>query len=100
MKVATKTATAFERVQTARHPERPYTLDLLKTIFTDFIEVQSRFDGHALVEDGRRRCIGCRDGGGHGTRQGPRLAGEGHERRQPALEAEEPAEGSPRAPWR
>lgn len=30
---------AFERVQLARHPERPYTLDLLSNIFTDFIEV-------------------------------------------------------------
>ena len=30
---------AFERVQVARHPERPYTLDLLSHIFTDFIEV-------------------------------------------------------------
>ena len=31
--------TAFERVQEARNPERPYTLDLLKTIFTDFLEI-------------------------------------------------------------
>lgn len=31
--------TAFERVQTARHPERPYTLDLINTIFEDFIEI-------------------------------------------------------------
>lgn len=31
--------TAFERVQEARNPERPYTLDLLKVIFTDFVEV-------------------------------------------------------------
>ena len=31
--------TAFERVQEARNPERPYTLDLLKTIFTDFVEI-------------------------------------------------------------
>jgi acetyl-CoA carboxylase carboxyl transferase subunit alpha len=30
---------AFERVQVARHPERPYTLDLLSHIFTDFIEL-------------------------------------------------------------
>jgi acetyl-CoA carboxylase carboxyl transferase subunit alpha len=30
---------AFERVQIARHPERPYTLDLLSYIFTDFIEI-------------------------------------------------------------
>lgn len=30
---------AFARVQTARHPERPYTMDLLGAIFTDFIEI-------------------------------------------------------------
>jgi acetyl-CoA carboxylase carboxyl transferase subunit alpha len=30
---------AFERVQVARHPERPYTLDLLSHIFTEFIEI-------------------------------------------------------------
>ncbi len=30
---------AFERVQLARHPERPYTSDLLKIIFTDFVEM-------------------------------------------------------------
>ena len=29
----------MERVQTARHPERPYTLDLLSTIFEDFVEL-------------------------------------------------------------
>src|SRR5215213_9267512 len=31
--------TAFERVQEARNPERPYTMDLLGTIFTDFVEI-------------------------------------------------------------
>ena len=30
---------AFNRVQTARHPERPYTLDLLSAIFTEFVEI-------------------------------------------------------------
>ncbi len=33
------TRNAFERVQMARHPERPYTMDLLATIFTDFVEI-------------------------------------------------------------
>ena len=33
------TATAFERVQTARHPDRPYAMDLLSEIFTDFVEI-------------------------------------------------------------
>jgi acetyl-CoA carboxylase carboxyl transferase subunit alpha len=44
--------TAMERVQTARHPERPYTLDLLKKIFEDFVEIHGdrRFaDDPALV---------------------------------------------------
>ena len=31
--------TAFERVQTARHPDRPYAMDLFSTIFTDFVEI-------------------------------------------------------------
>lgn len=31
--------TAFERVQLARHPERPYTLDLIERLFEDFQEI-------------------------------------------------------------
>lgn len=31
--------TAFDRVQTARHPDRPYSLDLFSTIFSDFVEI-------------------------------------------------------------
>ncbi len=31
--------TAFERVQMARNPERPYALDLFATVFTDFVEI-------------------------------------------------------------
>ena len=31
--------TAIERVQTARHPDRPYTSDLFTTIFDDFVEL-------------------------------------------------------------
>ncbi len=30
---------AYKRVQTARHPDRPYTLDLLDTIFSNFVEI-------------------------------------------------------------
>lgn len=44
--------TAFERVQLARHPDRPYTLDILETIFSDFIEIHGdrRFaDDPAIV---------------------------------------------------
>ena len=43
---------AFEKVQIARHPDRPYTNDLLKTVFTDFVEVHGdrRFaDDAAMV---------------------------------------------------
>ncbi|HEY0427857.1 MAG TPA: acetyl-CoA carboxylase carboxyltransferase subunit alpha [Pyrinomonadaceae bacterium] len=35
----TEIKNAFERVQLARHAERPYTKDLLSTIFTDFVEL-------------------------------------------------------------
>ncbi|HYJ90617.1 MAG TPA: acetyl-CoA carboxylase carboxyltransferase subunit alpha [Pyrinomonadaceae bacterium] len=31
--------TAFERVQRARHPDRPYSLDIFASIFSDFIEI-------------------------------------------------------------
>lgn len=57
--------TAFERVQTARHPERPYAMDLFSTVFTDFIEVHGdrRYaDDPAMVTgfarlDGREVCV-------------------------------------------
>src|SRR5436190_7281202 len=32
-------STAFERVQLARHPERPYTLDFVERLFEDFTEI-------------------------------------------------------------
>src|SRR5690348_17387929 len=31
--------TPMQRVQVARHPKRPYTLDYLGTVFTDFVEL-------------------------------------------------------------
>src|SRR5687768_10697802 len=31
--------TAFERVLLARHPDRPYTLDLIERLFEDFVEL-------------------------------------------------------------
>lgn len=34
-----KSQIAIERVKTARHPERPYSLDLFSSVFTDLIEV-------------------------------------------------------------
>src|SRR5438270_3120235 len=56
---------AMERVQTARHPERPYALDVLNTIFTDFVEVHGdrRYsDDPAMITgfaklDGTEVCI-------------------------------------------
>lgn len=44
--------TAWQRVQLARHPERPYTLDYIERIFTDFMEFHGdrRFsDDKAIV---------------------------------------------------
>lgn len=35
----TNEKSAIDRVRTARHPDRPYTNDLLDSIFTDFVEV-------------------------------------------------------------
>ena len=32
--------TPMQRVQVARHPRRPYTLDYLETVFTDFLELK------------------------------------------------------------
>src|SRR5437762_11713755 len=32
-------STAFERVQLARHPDRPYTLDFIERLFEDFTEI-------------------------------------------------------------
>lgn len=42
---------AFKRVQAARSPDRPYTLDLLKSIFTDFVEIHGdrRFSDDAAM---------------------------------------------------
>jgi acetyl-CoA carboxylase carboxyl transferase subunit alpha len=44
--------TAWQRVQVARHPSRPTTLDYVERLFTDFIELHGdrRFaDDHAIV---------------------------------------------------
>jgi len=37
--MATDQKTAFERVQLARHANRPYTLDLVERLFEDFVEL-------------------------------------------------------------
>ena len=39
LKPAPASRTAFERVQLARHPERPYTLDFIERLFDDFVEL-------------------------------------------------------------
>ena len=46
-----KNKNAHERVQLARHPERPYTMDLLTAIFTEFIEIHGdrRYGDDAAV---------------------------------------------------
>ena len=64
------TAAAFERVQIARDPERPYSLDLFQSIFTDFVEVHgdrryaddaaivcgfARLDDHEVVVIGQQK---------------------------------------------
>jgi acetyl-CoA carboxylase carboxyl transferase subunit alpha len=61
---------AFARVQEARNPERPYTLDLLDALFTDFIEIHgdrryaddtamvcgfARFDGQEVGVIGQQK---------------------------------------------
>ena len=53
---------AFERVQLARHTERPYTSDLLSSIFTDFVELHGdrRFADDAAIIGGLAR-LGDRD---------------------------------------
>src|ERR1043166_7285413 len=38
-KTEKNSVTAFERVQLARHPDRPYTLDFIERIFEEFSEV-------------------------------------------------------------
>ena len=62
--------TAFERVQRARHPDRPYSLDIFTSIFTDFVEIHgdrryaddaaivcgfARLDGHEVAVIGQQK---------------------------------------------
>ncbi len=47
-----KRLSAWERVQLARHPKRPHTVDYIKSIFTDFVELHGdrRFgDDKAII---------------------------------------------------
>jgi len=52
--------TAFERVLRARHPNRPYSLDLFTSIFTDFVEVHGdrRYADDAAIVCGFARLDG------------------------------------------
>jgi acetyl-CoA carboxylase carboxyl transferase subunit alpha len=65
--------TRWQRVQLARHPERPYTLDYINNIFTDFVELHGdrsfRDDpaivaGFARLEDQSYMIIGHQKGRG------------------------------------
>ena len=62
--------TRWQRVQLARHPERPYTLDYIERIFTDFMELHgdrrfaddkaviggfAKFDGHPVMVIGTQK---------------------------------------------
>ncbi len=49
-----KNLTPWQRVQLARHPERPYSLDYINNIFTDFIELHGdrRFADDAAIVGG------------------------------------------------
>jgi acetyl-CoA carboxylase carboxyl transferase subunit alpha len=52
--------TAFERVQLARHPDRPYTLDFVERLFEDFVEFHGdrRFADDAAIVCGSARFHG------------------------------------------
>jgi len=62
--------TPFQRVQVARHPRRPYALDYINTVFSDFVELHgdrlyrddpaivggtARFEGRAVVVIGQQK---------------------------------------------
>ncbi len=62
--------TPWQTVQMARHPQRPYTLDYLRALFTDFFEIEgdrrfaadraivagfARFDGQPVVVMGHQK---------------------------------------------
>ncbi len=51
------TLTALEKVRLARHPQRPYTLDLIEHLFADFLELHGdrRFADDAAMVSGLAR---------------------------------------------
>jgi len=58
--VSQEEKTAFERVQLARHPDRPYTLDFIERLFEDFVELHGdrRFSDDPAVVCGSARFHG------------------------------------------
>src|ERR1700692_2333203 len=63
---------AWKRIETARHPQRPYPMDFIERIFTDFSEIHGdrAYGDDAAVACGMARCggqevlvIGNRKGG-------------------------------------
>ena len=64
------TLTPWQRVQLARHPQRPYTLDYISALFTDFIQVH----GDRLFRDDRALV------GGVGTFEGRSCLVMGHQK--------------------
>ncbi|MFN6963405.1 MAG: acetyl-CoA carboxylase carboxyltransferase subunit alpha [Pyrinomonadaceae bacterium] len=58
--MSTTEITAFDRVLRARHPSRPYSLDLFDTVFTDFVEIHGdrRYADDAAIVCGFARLDG------------------------------------------
>src|SRR5437899_5003228 len=63
--------TAWQRVQLARHPKRPFTLDYLETTFTDFNELhgdrlfaedRALIGGFARLDDYKVMVVGTQNG--------------------------------------
>src|SRR5208282_3889711 len=50
---------AWDRIERARHPQRPYPMDLIERIFTDFSEIH----GDRAFGDDEVMVIGNRKGG-------------------------------------
>ena len=50
--------TPWQRVQIARHPKRPFALDYIRQIFTDFVEFHGdrTFADDKAIEIGRASC--------------------------------------------
>src|SRR2546426_6232851 len=57
-----KNLTPMQRVQVARHPKRPYTLDYVNTVFTDFAELHGDrlFRDDPAIVAGRARLRGVK----------------------------------------